>query len=872
MSSVDDVNSASQDEDYERRDGAGDGRQRDEADDDDESESEDDGFVRAGKVSRPRRRRKKKQGQVPADGAAGDDDVIDIGDEEDAAGSSAVSRGSAGGARTGRSGRGGGRRGGGEGGQSRKRRRADDEGSAASGGPLGSPGSGIEILGSPTNGAGTGRDRGRGRGQRSGGGGGRGSGHARGRGRRVHDVDDEDDDDYIPPDAAAGGGRRGARRGQYGWDDYDEYEGGEMEDDAQYGGSAGSHSFGRGSGGGLLSGVVSALGHAWRGASAGVSMSVDASRQASARVLGIPSNLLDAALAAHRNHTGSGTQQPPPQTRSRQWGGYRTAHWMFDGGPYGGGYASGGMGGMGRRDYTPDELRAMPPSQRLQALQSLHRDFTPEDYELLSALDEAHGTGAVAVDDEEEAMRRSILTTVGLCAMPDKRRARREEAAQKEAREERAAAVVPAAQAIAIDDDEDVVEEVPAQPPAATSAPATSARAASSGPERAPSSSVAGSGSALSDGAADHSMVHYEMDVSQLPPSSGAGSHSQSQAQADTMPLEEPEYEQLVHDEQTTSNLPSDAQAVAPNPAPAPSATAAAGVRGKDTQAVTQVRSSPSPLQEDAQPDATVPTSASPPLVGAGAAARRHVSVDLPTGLLRASDEADEAQQGEHRHVTGRRSSSHPLVQEEEEDGVPSRANSSVVDLLESIDVGEVQPAFTTATSTGSAGGYGSRGKQGSTSMPSSGVGTGTAAAQRSRQNVSRQSSEDDVVEDTTPPDEEPNELCPICQEDMEPGLQVQVLPGCHHTFHPPCIQKWFEVSKGKCPVCKADVMQYVLDMQGTSAAAAPRASVGSTGAAASRGGGGWQGAGRGSSSAGASGTGSAGGGRGAGSSSYARY
>lgn len=47
--------------------------------------------------------------------------------------------------------------------------------------------------------------------------------------------------------------------------------------------------------------------------------------------------------------------------------------------------------------------------------------------------------------------------------------------------------------------------------------------------------------------------------------------------------------------------------------------------------------------------------------------------------------------------------------------------------------------------------------------------------------------------------------LCVICQHDIAANTQVQRWLRCGHSFHAPCIEKWF-VEHSACPLCKTDM------------------------------------------------------------------
>jgi hypothetical protein len=62
--------------------------------------------------------------------------------------------------------------------------------------------------------------------------------------------------------------------------------------------------------------------------------------------------------------------------------------------------------------------------------------------------------------------------------------------------------------------------------------------------------------------------------------------------------------------------------------------------------------------------------------------------------------------------------------------------------------------------------------------------------------------------------DNEESCCCAICLDEFENNEKVRVLP-CKHRFHQDCLVPWLTERHSSCPLCKFDVMQYVLEKEG---------------------------------------------------------
>lgn len=53
----------------------------------------------------------------------------------------------------------------------------------------------------------------------------------------------------------------------------------------------------------------------------------------------------------------------------------------------------------------------------------------------------------------------------------------------------------------------------------------------------------------------------------------------------------------------------------------------------------------------------------------------------------------------------------------------------------------------------------------------------------------------------------EDQKSCGVCLSDYENGEQLRTLPGCFHSFHKDCIDKWLQINK-VCPVCRHEITE----------------------------------------------------------------
>jgi hypothetical protein len=110
---------------------------------------------------------------------------------------------------------------------------------------------------------------------------------------------------------------------------------------------------------------------------------------------------------------------------------------------------------------------------------------------------------------------------------------------------------------------------------------------------------------------------------------------------------------------------------------------------------------------------------------------------------------------------------------------------------------------------------------------------------QRLRESVSRHSNSNcsDASSDTLTP--HPPSLsedaygsshcCAVCLDEFDEGSEILTLPVCGHEFHADCITPWLTERQAKCPLCKNDVLEHVLQMDAKSDGSGPTGVGGST-------------------------------------------
>jgi hypothetical protein len=54
-----------------------------------------------------------------------------------------------------------------------------------------------------------------------------------------------------------------------------------------------------------------------------------------------------------------------------------------------------------------------------------------------------------------------------------------------------------------------------------------------------------------------------------------------------------------------------------------------------------------------------------------------------------------------------------------------------------------------------------------------------------------------------------------VCLDEFDPESNILALPVCRHEFHVECITPWLTERQAKCPLCKYDVLDYVLQQLG---------------------------------------------------------
>ncbi|CAL5055004.1 unnamed protein product [Urochloa decumbens] len=54
---------------------------------------------------------------------------------------------------------------------------------------------------------------------------------------------------------------------------------------------------------------------------------------------------------------------------------------------------------------------------------------------------------------------------------------------------------------------------------------------------------------------------------------------------------------------------------------------------------------------------------------------------------------------------------------------------------------------------------------------------------------------------------EDGEEACIVCLETVDASDEVRRLGNCAHAFHRACIDRWIDLGRGTCPLCRADLL-----------------------------------------------------------------
>jgi Ring finger domain len=103
---------------------------------------------------------------------------------------------------------------------------------------------------------------------------------------------------------------------------------------------------------------------------------------------------------------------------------------------------------------------------------------------------------------------------------------------------------------------------------------------------------------------------------------------------------------------------------------------------------------------------------------------------------------------------------------------------------------------------------------------------------ERSARSAHAASEDDDAASESTMAD---SNCCAVCLDEFSAESDVLRLPECRHLFHADCITPWLTERQAKCPLCKHDVLEYVLRMDAKEGPNQTSSAASSSSAAASR-------------------------------------